>query len=218
MSIPLVTRVALVPVVAALLVAGIWVTGGLLTDEFRLAMALTAVWMAAAGLACAILAWRRPELRVPLLGTYLLVAALAGVYLGRSQFVDDVVDERVVTVSPPASPDRPEPRNTLVARGDFEAVAHSAQGTARVIRTPDRRVLTLTGFEVSNGPDLRLYVVEGPARSEDDVDRFTDLGSLKGNKGDQQYELPSSIDLDRPHTVVVWCRAFSVNFARAPLT
>ena len=204
-----VAKVLLVPAVAALLVAGIWVTGGLLTNEFRLAMALTAVWMAAAGVVCVLVAWRHPQLRLPLLGTYLLVAALAGVYLGRSQLVDDVVDEQVVEASPTTK---------LLARGDFEAVAHSAQGTARVIRTRDRRVLTLTGFEVSNGPDLRLYVVEGPARSEEDVHEFTDLGSLKGNKGDQQYELPRSIDLDRPHTVVVWCRAFSVNFARAPLT
>jgi hypothetical protein len=213
------TRILLVPAVAVLLVAGIWVAGGLLTDEFRLAMALTAVWMAAAGLGCALAAWRRPELRVPLLGTYVLVAAAAGVYLGRSQLVDDVVDERVVRVSPaPAAAADGPGRYTLVASGDFQAVAHAARGSAKVIRTPDRRVLTLTGFEVSNGPDLRLYVVEGPARSEDEVDEFTDLGSLKGNKGDQQYELPRSIDLGRPHTVVVWCRAFSVSFARAPLT
>jgi len=51
-----------------------------------------------------------------------------------------------------------------------------------------------------------------------EVDEFTDLGSLKGNKGNQQYELPQEVDLGRPHTVVIWCRAFSVNFARAPLS
>ncbi len=109
-------------------------------------------------------------------------------------------------------------RNALLAHGAFEGVAHSARGTARVIRTPGGRVLTLTGFEVSNGPDLRVYVVEGPARSEAEVDEFTDLGALKGNKGNQQYDLSHRVDLGRPHTVVIWCRAFSVNFARAPLS
>ena len=79
-------------------------------------------------------------------------------------------------------------------------------------------MLTLTGFEVSNGPDLRVYVVEGRARSKAEVEEFTDLGALKGNKGNQQYDLSHRVDLGRPHTVVIWCRAFSVNFARAPLS
>jgi hypothetical protein len=218
---PLGARLLSIPVVALTLLLGIWVAGGVLTNEFWLAMAFTALWMAVAGLACVALVWRRPGLRLPVIATYLVVAAAAGIYLGRSQFVDDVVNERVVTVSPGAAPDRgaaARPRNVLVRRGAFEGVAHSARGTARVIRTPRGRVLTLTDFEVDNGPDLRLYVVAGPARSEAEVDRFTDLGALKGNTGNQQYGLPRLIDLGRPHTVVVWCRAFSVNFARAPLS
>jgi Electron transfer DM13 len=218
---PVAARLLAVPLVAIAVLAGIWVTGGLLTNDFALAMALTAVWMGVAGLACAVVAWRRPELRLPVLGTYLLVAAVVGVYLGRSQFVDDVVNERVVSVSPPVTNESEEaapPRNVLLAQGSFEPVAHSVRGRARVIRTPRRRVLTLTGFEVDNGPDLRVYVVAGPARSEEEVDQFTDLGALKGNKGNQQYDLPREIDLDRSHTVVIWCRAFSVNFARAPLS
>jgi len=36
--------------------------------------------------------------------------------------------------------------------------------------------------------------------------------------GNQQYDLPRGLDLGRYSTVVVWCRAFSVNFARAPLS
>jgi hypothetical protein len=213
---PLTVRLLSIPVVAILLLVGIWVTGGLLTNDFKLAMALTAAWMALAGLACALFAWRRPDLRVPVLSAFLLTAAAAGAYLGRSQFVDDVVNERVVTVSRTSAPDRAR-RNLLVAQGSFEPVAHSAGGTARVIRTSRGRVLTFTKFEVSNGPDLRVYVVAGPARSEDEVDEFEDLGALKGNKGNQQYDLPKGIDLGRPHTVVIWCRAFSVNFARAQL-
>jgi Electron transfer DM13 len=205
----LATRLLSIPVVAGGLLLGIWVTGGLLTNEFWLAMALTAAWMAIAGAACALIAWRRPQLRLPVIGTFLVVAAATGVYLGRSQFVDDVVNERVV---------RAAPQNALVATGAFEGVAHSARGVARVFRTPRGRVLTLTGFEVSNGPDLRVYVVMGPARSEGEVDEFTDLGSLKGNVGNQQYDLPRELDLERRHTVVIWCRAFSVNFARAPLS
>ncbi len=199
---------------------GIWVSGGLITNDFGLAMALTAAWMALAAAACILIAWRRRDLRAPVLGAYLLTAAVVGGYLGRSQFLDDEVSEKVVRVTPAAPGDSASqaerPRNVLLARGRFESVAHSASGVATTVRRAGGgNVLTLTSFEVDNGPDLRVYLVSGPARDESEVEDFRDLGALKGNKGDQQYDLPQGLDLDRYSTVVIWCRAFSVNFARA---
>ena len=35
------------------------------------------------------------------------------------------------------------------------------------------------------------------------------FGVLKGNKGNQQYDIPRGLDPDRYSTVVIWCRAFS---------
>jgi hypothetical protein len=218
----LVVQLAAAVAVVVIVVAGIWVSGGLITNDFGLAMALTAVWMGVAALGCVLVAWRNPGLRLPVLGAYLLTAVVAGGYLGRSTLMDDEVNERVVRVSPPPAEEAPaareSPRNVLIGRGNFEPVAHSVTGTATTIRRArGGRVLTLTRFEVDNGPDLRVYLVAGPARDESEVDDFKDLGALKGNKGDQQYELDGAIDLDRYRTVVIWCRAFSVNFARAPL-
>ena len=43
-----------------------------------------------------------------------------------------------------------------------------------------------------------------------------DLGALKGNRGNQQYELPTGFD-PSGQSVVIWCRAFSVAFAAAHL-
>jgi hypothetical protein len=195
--------------VVVIVLVGIWVSGGLITNDFGLAMALTAVWMALAAVGCALVAWRKPGLRVGVIAAYLLTAVVAGGYLGRSMFIDEEVNERVVKLTP---------KNVLLARGSFEPVAHSAAGDATAIRTrAGARVLTLTNFDVANGPDLRVYLVAGQARDESDVDEFADLGALKGNKGNQQYELPRGLDLGRYTTVVIWCRAFSVNFARAPL-
>jgi hypothetical protein len=214
-------KIAIAVVVALVTLAGIWVSAALITNDFVLAMALTAAWMAVAAVACVLVAWRRPALRVPVIGAYVVVAVVAGGYLGRSTLIDDEVNERVVRVTPPAadSVERERPTNALLRRGRFEPVAHSAHGTATTIRTASgERVLTLTGFEVDNGPDLRVYLVAGPARDESDVDDFKDLGGLKGNRGNQQYELPRGLDLARYATVVIWCRAFSVNFARARLT
>ena len=223
------TKTKLGPKVAAALavpivvLVGIWVAGGLITNDFALAMALTVVWMGIAAIGCAYVAWRRRDLRMPVVAAYLLTAVVVGIYLGRSTLLDDEVNEDVVTAAPAqpapqrgAAPQRP--RNELVARGSFQSVEHPASGRASVIRRArGGDVLTLTSFEVDNGPDLRVYLAAGPARNESEVDDFEDLGGLKGNKGNQQYEIPGGTDLDRYTTVVIWCRAFSVNFARAPL-
>ena len=209
--------------VVVIVLVGTWASGGLVTNDFGVAMTLTAAWMVLAGVGCALIAWRNRNLRVPVLGAYLLTAALLGGYLGRSTFLDDEVSENVVQVTPgvPAGDGAGSERaqNTLLGRGRFEPVAHAADGVATTIRPSDgANVLTLTSFEVDNGPDLRVYLVAGPARDESEIQDFKDLGPLKGNKGDQQYELPGDLDLDRYSTVVIWCRAFSVSFARAPLS
>jgi hypothetical protein len=214
-------RLLAIPATAAIVLTGLWVTGAAITNDFGIAMWLTVAWMGLAGCLALAVAVRSRAFRWPVLGAYVVTAAVAGAYLGSSVLFDDVVHERVATAAPavvPASeePARAEPRNVLLRRGRFEAVRHPASGTATAIRLArGGRVLTLTDFEVDNGPDLRLYLVAGPARGEDDVRDYVDLGALKGNRGDQQYRLPAGLDLDRYSTAVVWCRAFSVLFARA---
>jgi hypothetical protein len=206
---PLAVRLLAVPVVAAALVLGVWVTGGRITNDFKVAMGLTAAWMVLAGAVCVRVALKRRELRIPVLGAYLVTAAAIGVYLGGSVLKDKEVNERVATKGG---------SNASLASGRFESLAHDAVGTASTIELRGgRRVLTLTDFDVSAGPDLRVYLVAGPARDESEVDDHRDLGGLKGNRGNQQYDIPEDVDLTRYATVVIWCRAFSVAFARAPL-
>jgi Electron transfer DM13 len=220
---PLVLRLLAIPVTVGLILVGLWIAGGKLTNDFALAMWLSAGWMALAGLAAVAIAYRSRALRWPVLGAYAVTAAVLAVYLGMSVFMDDVVNERVATAAPaPAQASGGEqpagPANTLLSAGRFEPVRHEARGDARTIELAEGgRVLTLTDFEVDNGPDLRVYLVAGPATSEGEVDDFVDLGGLKGNVGNQQYRVPASVDLERYSTVVIWCRAFSVLFARAPL-
>jgi hypothetical protein len=219
---PIAVRLLAAPATAAVVLIGLWVTGGAVTNDFALAMWLTVAWMGAAGAAAALVAVRSAAFRWPVLGGYVVTAAVAGAYLGSSVIVDDVVHEQVAIAPAPAAAGEPErraaPRNVRLRTGRFESVRHPATGVATAIRLArGGRVLTLTGFEVDNGPDLRLYLVAGPARDEDEVRDFVDLGALKGNRGDQQYELPAGLDLDRYATAVVWCRAFSVLFARAPI-
>jgi hypothetical protein len=210
-------RLVSIPATVVIVVAGIWVTGAVVTNDFTLAMRLTAGWMGLAGVIALVIARRSRALRWPVLGAYAATIVVIGGYLSLSMFRDDVVNEQVA-VAAPRAPSSSGPRNVLLSAGRFESVRHDAQGRAQAIELArGGRVLTLTSFEVDNGPDLRVYLVAGPGTTEGDVDDFEDLGGLKGNVGNQQYELPADLDLDRYSTVVIWCRAFSVLFARAPL-
>jgi len=87
---------------------------------------------------------------------------------------------------------------------------------ATVVKLPDgRRFLTLTRFDTSPGPDLRVRLT--PDHSFDGgTDGAADLGALKGNRSDQQYAIPSGVTV-RGQTVLVWCRAFSAPFGSARL-
>jgi hypothetical protein len=226
--VPLALRLLAVPATVAIVLVGLWVSGALLTNDFELAMLLTAGWMGLAGLIALVIAVRSRAFRWPVLGAYVVTAVVIGVYLGRSVFTDDVVNEQVATAPARSAPAptaqgsgqaaAPQPQNVLLRAGRFEPVRHSASGKAQAIDLADGgNVLTLTDFEVDNGPDLRVYLVAGSARSEGEVEDFVDLGGLKGNIGNQQYELPRDLDVGRHSTVVIWCRAFSVLFARAHL-
>jgi hypothetical protein len=217
-ELPLWIRLALVPLVAALLLLGIWVTGGRITDNFRVAMVLTGLWFGLAGLAALVVAWRRRPLALAVLGTYVITAVAAGGYLAYASMVDKVVSEQVAVAAAPASSagQTPAPsRNAALAHGSFTSGEHETTGKATLIRLGEGgTVLTLTDFETSPGPDLRVYLVTGSADQLGDV---VDLGHLRGNKGNQQYAVPARVDTGKYRTVVVWCRAFSVAFGSVRL-
>lgn len=187
-------KALLAPLTAVVVLAGVWVSGGLITDDFQLSAVLTTVWFAVAGLAALVIARRRPDLRFPVLGGFLVTAVAAAGFLAFTTFRDRTVDEDVAT-----GPAR--------ASGAFESLAHETTGRARVVG----RKLTLTRFETDAGPDLRVYL------STPDESAHLDLGGLKGNRGDQQYDIPPGADLARYSDVLIWCRAFSVGFGRARL-
>lgn len=178
---------------AAATVAGVWVAGGLITNDFRASMALTGAWFVIAG------ATALKTRRIPLVAGFLIAAAATGGYLAATTLRDKTVHETVVTGMPESS-------------GRFVSGEHATRGTARVIRLAGgRRVLTLTRFETAAGPDLRVRIARTGT-----TDGAVDLGALKGNRGDQQYDLPEAL-APRDHTVLIWCRAFSALFGSARL-
>ena len=78
----------------------------------------------------------------------------------------------------------------------------------------DTRILRLEDFMVTNGPDLHVLLVENV---EGDMGNYIDLGSLKGNIGAQNYEIPADVDLSQFSGVMIYCQPFHVVFSTAPL-
>jgi hypothetical protein len=111
---------------------------------------------------------------------------------------------------------------TGLVSGRFNSVAHETRGSATIYQLDGgKRVLRLTEFSTSNGPDVRVYLIAAPdARDDETVRRagHVELGKLKGTNGDQNYDVPDGLDLDKYRAVTIWCKRFSVNFGTAPLT
>jgi len=108
-----------------------------------------------------------------------------------------------------------------MAQGSFKTLAHETKGLASIYQLPGgKRTLRLTSFETSNGPDVHVYLTAREVDKGNDAIKevgFIDLGSMKGNKGDQNYDIPADVDLNKYKNVTIWCARFGVNFGEASL-
>jgi hypothetical protein len=129
------------------------------------------------------------------------------------------INQKVNEPAPFSSSTDPQPLYT----GRLEGKAHQTSGRATIYKTADgKEYLRLTDFSTSNGPDVHVLL----ARSDDEilkqeivkgqVDRV-ELGLLKGNQGDQNYDLPASVDLQKYDSAVIYCERFHAVFGAARL-
>lgn len=112
------------------------------------------------------------------------------------------------------------PKLAVLARGNLRSLEHGTSGQALILRRSDGSLfLRFDDLNTSNGPDLHVYLSQVPAGDDWHAygERYLDLGKLKGNIGDQNYALPSGIDLTKYRSAVVWCRRFAVGFGVAGL-
>lgn len=107
--------------------------------------------------------------------------------------------------------------------GKFHGKVHATEGRATVYQQADGKLLLrLTGFKTSNGPDVHVILLAAKDASDDanflksNTERV-ELGKLKGNEGDQNYEIPAGTDLSKFITVSIYCERFNANFGAAPL-
>ena len=107
--------------------------------------------------------------------------------------------------------------------GTFHGKVHNTSGRATIYKEANGRLLLrLTNFKTSNGPDVHVVLIA--AKDADDDANFLkssteklELGPLKGNEGDQNYDIPAATDLKKFQTVSIYCERFNANFGAAPL-
>ncbi|MFL6316274.1 MAG: DM13 domain-containing protein [Nitrososphaeraceae archaeon] len=106
--------------------------------------------------------------------------------------------------------------STIIRTGYFIGAGdgfHNAEGLAKVIPLEGvRNILRLESFKSTNGPNVHLYLATDKAASS-----FIDLGRLKANNGNQNYNIPVGIDLTKYNIALIWCKDFSVLFGSAQL-
>lgn len=176
---------------------------------------------------------RRPRASLVAGAIALAIVLPVGWYLGSPLFISTTIDEpapiAVVgsTATPSAQPSAatpppgsaapdPTPVEDAMA-GIFEGADefHFGSGTARLIETsPGMYTLRLEDFAVRNGPDLYVYLSPSESGYVPDA---TDLGQLKADRGNQNYEIPTGVDVAGVRSVVIWCKQFTVQFAVAIL-
>jgi Electron transfer DM13 len=221
-SAPLWLRLLAIPLTLVVLLAGLWVFAGVVAPGYYTSIAFGAGWFVLAYAAIRVCLRRGSGFKLPVQATFAATALAVGAVFAWTTFRDVTVNEQIVRGAPASAAQdagaAPSAGAVELARGEFTPLAHAASGTAAIVDLADgSRVLTFENLEVDNGPDLRVYLVAGKVSGDGDVDDFIDVRSLKGNKGNQQYTLRDDIDVERYSTVVIWCRAFSVGFAKAEL-
>jgi len=137
---------------------------------------------------------------------------------------DEPVDAEaeMPSVSTDETPTEEQPSYPLtLGSGAFIDLEHTGSGVAKILELEDgSRILRLEDLDVSNGPDLRVILSDSELVDDlgaYDDGLFVDLGPLKGNKGNQNYEIPADVDLDDFATVAIWCRRFNATFNAAPI-
>lgn len=129
------------------------------------------------------------------------------------------VNQKVDELAPSASSADPQPLYT----GRLKGEAHQTSGRATIYKTSDgKQYLRLTDFTTSNGSDVHVLLARSDDQSlnEEIVKGQLDsveLGSLKGNQGDQNYDLAASADLQKYNAVVIYCERFHAVFGVARL-
>lgn len=142
----------------------------------------------------------------------------------RRNMMDEIMDAAAKAPDAPATDVMPSESPRAVAQGRFvdaDAI-HKGDGQATLYQLQGgRHLIRFEDFRTTNGPALVVYLAKHPSPSQaaDVTDGgYISLGKLKGNVGNQNYDIPEDINVSEYNSVVIWCELFSVLFSPANLS
>ena len=145
----------------------------------------------------------------------------------REKIAADVMDAAAKMPDKEMEEDMPEMANdaqpVVVAEGQFQDADefHKGTGTVTLYRLADgTHLLRFEDFRVTNGPQLHVLLANhaDPVNRADLEEGYVDLGGLKGNVGNQNYEISADIAIDPINSIVIYCKPFHVVFSTAALS
>jgi len=129
------------------------------------------------------------------------------------------INQKVNEAAPASLSSEPE----ALYAGKLEGKAHQTSGRATIYKSPDgMQYLRLTDFTTSTGPDVHVLLVRTDDKALDQEIvkgelEHVELGTLKGNQGDQNYDLPAAADLNKYQAVAIYCERLHAIFGVARL-
>lgn len=178
----------------------------------------------------------RPTRRAVHVVAVVLLAVVAGYglywYAPWTRLTDTTVDDALTSGVADAAP-APDLTHTAdtgpyrISTGTFISQRHTTSGRAQIVRMPGRNPglrLELIDLDTANGPDLRVWLSDQPVKADEpgwrvfETGRRVELGKLRGNKGNQVYDIPAAVALTNLRTVTIWSGRFSVSYGAAALS
>ena len=115
----------------------------------------------------------------------------------------------------------------IIKKGNFIEIdpIHKAEGEVKIIQEKDKILIQLgSDFKVSYGPDLYLWVVKNQDLKKialGGVDStegsYINLGLFNKLEGSQTFQITKEEYSEFSYAVVIWCKAFGVQFSYAVL-
>jgi len=141
-----------------------------------------------------------------------------------NESTSDTAEEETGSEGEAAMPTDATNRIMTLSTGTFNRIdaIHFGSGDVSLIQQSERYFIKFEPtFSVANGPDLYVYLAEPQEFSDTvngvDTARTLNVGRLKSESGEQLYEITREQYNRYNGAVVIWCRAFGIQFSRADL-
>jgi len=142
------------------------------------------------------------------LGYYLVLPAF--IVVEKNQEISFETSENPKSKDPTEKNIQSQPE--ILSQNDFQKAAYEVKGQALILQQDNQRILRFENFETINGPSLNIYLVNSKNK-----DIYHDLGPIKATKGNVNYQIPESLDLNQYDQVQVYCVPFKKVFSYANL-